>query len=200
MCPTFFKIEKANSPPPYFYMSPFTPFATQVLSVLTVIGQIIIVLAVIFAIFFRKQSNNKILSFVANNGILFAFIVALAATCGSLFYSEIARFTPCELCWFQRIFMYPQVILLGLALIRKDKNIIPYNISLAIIGAPFAIYNYLLQLGFFQSATCSISSSAVSCSTRYTMTFGYITISMMALTAFLLIIVFTLFRRFYSNK
>jgi disulfide bond formation protein DsbB len=158
-------------------------------SILTVLGQVIVVALVILALVYKKQTNNKILNFVSSHGLFFAFIVALIATCGSLFYSEFAFLTPCKLCWFQRIFLYPQVILLGLATLRRDKNIIPYSISMAVIGAGIALYNYLLQWGLFAPGSCSVNA-AEDCSQRIFFNFGYISISTMALTAFLLIIVF----------
>ena len=100
-----------------------TSSVTQVLSILTVIGDILIA-GFLILIIYKLLSKKKVdLDFIKENALLFAFIIALIATSGSLFYSEIAKYTPCKLCWFQRIFMYPQVILLGVALMRKARNI-----------------------------------------------------------------------------
>ncbi|OGF23898.1 hypothetical protein A3H66_01205 [Candidatus Falkowbacteria bacterium RIFCSPLOWO2_02_FULL_45_21] len=109
---------------------------------------------------------------------------------GSLFYPEIAQYAVCRLCWYQRIFMYPQAILLGLAAWRQDKNIALYSIILSAFGALIAAYHYYIQLSGALAAvpSCSAVGYSVSCSERFIMQFGYITIPLMSLTAFLMII------------
>src|SRR3989344_6942904 len=91
-----------------------------------VAGQVAIVAAVLHFIFFRKKPYS-LATFISQRGLLLAFIISLLATSGSLFYSQIAGFEPCQLCWFQRIFMYPQTILLFMALLKRDKKIIDYS-------------------------------------------------------------------------
>lgn len=157
----------------------------QILSILTVLGQII--LAVIIVSFAVKQ--KKILRFFAKYALLFSFIITLVATLGSLYYSEIAGYEPCKLCWIQRILIYPQVILFGIALLKKDKGVILYSLVLSVLGALIAGYQYLLQIGVASPVGCSAGSS-VSCAQRFFMQFGYITIPIMTFTAFLLIISF----------
>lgn len=158
---------------------------TQVLSILIVLAQAAIVLVIVL-LFNRKSSLFK---FIGRDALLFSFIAVLLATLGSLFYSEIAGFEPCKLCWFQRIFMYPQVILLGVALWKKDRGIIPHSITLSSLGAVIAGYHYLLQLGVAPALPCSAVGYSASCSQRFVLQFGYITIPLMALTAFLLVVV-----------
>ncbi|MEK7464217.1 MAG: disulfide oxidoreductase [Patescibacteria group bacterium] len=158
------------------------------LSLLTVLGQILIILLVI-SFFVHKREGNFLLNFFKKYAFIIAFIVALASTLGSLFYSDIAGYEPCKLCWFQRIFMYPQAIILGMALWRKDKNIGIYSLVLSVVGAIIAGYHYLLQLGIAPSLPCSAVGYSVSCSQRFIMEYGYITIPMMSLTAFVLIII-----------
>ncbi|MBW5444867.1 disulfide bond formation protein B [Cohnella sp. CFH 77786] len=127
-------------------------------------------------------------------GILFAFIVSLTATGGSLFLSEVMGYIPCQLCWFQRIFMYPLVLLLGRAAIRDDRGIAGYALPLSVIGAVIASYHYAEQKipGLADIAPCT---AGVPCNTDYLDWFGIITIPLMALTAFLLIIAFLLLSR-----
>lgn len=173
-----------------------TPIITQILSVLTVLGQIIIVFLLVCLIVRKRET----LSFVGRNAILFSFIVALAATLGSLFYSEAAGFEPCKLCWFQRIFMYPQVVLLGLALWKRDYRIAIYSIALSAIGAVIAAYHYLLQIGVAPSVPCSAVGYSVSCSQRFVLQFGYITIPMMAFTAFILILLLQIIQKNLTKK
>lgn len=170
-----------------------TTIVNQTLGVLTILAQIFSVL--LFILFFTKKSLPN---FLKRNFLLIAFIVALGAMAGSLTYSEIIGYEPCKLCWFQRIFMYPQVILLGVALFKKDYKIISYSIALSIIGAIIAGYHYLLQLGVAPSLPCSAIGYSVSCSQRFVMQYGYITIPMMAFSAFILITL--LLASYYQNK
>jgi disulfide bond formation protein DsbB len=171
--------------------------ASLILSSLTVIGQLAVAVA-LFAIITR---NEKIIVFGGRGAVLFSFVVALIATAGSLFYSEIAGFEPCKLCWFQRIFMYPQVILFGIALWKKNETLAVYNsIALSIIGGLIAGYHYLVQIGAAPALPCSAVGYSASCAQRFVMTFGYITIPMMAFTAFMLIIVFMFAKRLYHQK
>lgn len=123
--------------------------------------------------------------FFRDKGVIFAFVVAMAGTLSSLFYSEIAHFAPCLLCTWQRIFLYPQVILLGAALWYKNKKFHVYSILLSVIGGVIALYNTYIQFSGSSILPCGIS---VSCTKRYFLEFGYITIPTMALTGFLLIL------------
>lgn len=111
---------------------------------------------------------------------------ALVALLGSLFYSEILGYTPCDLCWMQRIFMYPLVVIYGVAAIKKDLSIALPGLILSGIGALVSIYHYLIQkLAAFQSIgdVCG----EVPCNLQYVNYFGFITIPFLAATAFILI-------------
>jgi len=160
----------------------------------TVIAQILILLAIFYFVFFRKKYPAG-LQFFSKYGLVFAFLIALIATSGSLFYSQIMGFDPCELCWFQRIFMYPLVVLLGIALFKKDGNITDYALSLSVIGGAISLYhNYMYYSNGGLNALCQLASiDAISCVKRYIFEFGYVTIPLMSLTAFLLIIMFLVF-------
>jgi disulfide bond formation protein DsbB len=120
------------------------------------------------------------------NLLVSAWVISLIATLGSLYFSEVMKFIPCDLCWFQRIFMYPQVILLGLAAIRKEYGIARYSLTLSVIGGTISLYHYLLQkVPFFQEH--AISCGRIPCTGQYINWLGFITIPFLALTAFLLI-------------
>ena len=169
-------------------MSPLVSTANLVLSLATIVGQVIVAVLILNLIIYRGRGYLS--EIIGRYGLLFSFIVAAAATFGSLFYSEIAGFEPCKLCWFQRILMYPQIILLGMAYSKKDKNIANYGIVLSGLGALIAGYHYLLQLGLVPSIACSAVGYSIACSQRFVMNFGYITIPMMSFTAFLMILFF----------
>lgn len=117
---------------------------------------------------------------------IMAWILALIATLGSLYFSEIRGFIPCTLCWYQRIFMYPIVILMGLSLLVKDYNIKRHILSLSIPGFFFALFHVLLQKSSILQSfePCKIG---VSCSTLYINWFGFITIPVLSLTVFFII-------------
>ncbi len=78
-------------------------------------------------------------------GLYLAWVVATVATLGSLYFSEVLGFVPCELCWWQRIFMYPQALLLGLASYRDDRRIIPYLLPLNAVGGSISAFHYLQE-------------------------------------------------------
>lgn len=123
------------------------------------------------------------------NGLLLgsAWMVALVATLGSLYYSEIRHFLPCELCWYQRILMYPLAIILGIAVWRSDFKVRIYALPLAAIGAPISLYHYLVEkVPGFGVTACK---PPVPCNVEYVNYFGFITIAFMALVAFVAIIV-----------
>lgn len=131
---------------------------------------------------------------IRSYGVFFAWIVSLVATGGSLFLSEVLGYMPCSLCWFQRIFMYPLVILLGRAAIRDDRSIVGYAVPLSVIGGLISVYHYAKQKvpGFDEMAPCT---AGVPCGTDYLDWFGVITIPLLALIAFILITVFLLLSR-----
>lgn len=160
-------------------------FVNFFLGVLTVFGQISIVTILILLLL---KKGDSVLDFIANKSLMLTFVVALVATLGSLTYSDILGYIPCKLCWLQRILMYPQVILLGMAIYKKERAILDYVLGLSIVGGIIALYHYMLQLGLVPSLICNAVSSSESCAQRFVMEFGYITIPLMALTAFLMII------------
>ncbi|MDT0190927.1 disulfide oxidoreductase [Exiguobacterium sp. BG5(2022)] len=125
-------------------------------------------------------------SFLEKYGLYLAWLVSLTATLGSLYFSEIREFVPCELCWIQRIFMYPLTILLGIAVFTDDLAVRKYVLPLTIIGGFVSLYHYLVQKvpGFAEIQPCA---QGVPCSGQYINWLGFITIPFLALTAFTLI-------------
>lgn len=129
------------------------------------------------------------------NKLLFlygAWIVSLTATLGSLYLSEIRKFIPCELCWYQRIMMYPLVLILGIATFQGDARVKKYVLPMAVIGAGISLMHYMEQKipGFNGIKPCV---TGVPCSGQYINWFGFITIPFLALIAFILIIIFMCF-------
>lgn len=171
----------------------FTDIVEETLRALTLASGILIAfLALIFASTFVTGKKSEMLASFRNwfsrHYLVLGFIVSLSATLGSLFYSEIMGFAPCVLCWYQRIFMYSQVVLFATAWFAKDGRVAVYSLTLSIVGGAIAAYHYLMQLDLV-SAACSVVGYSASCSEYFAMSYGYITIPMMALTAFALLIV-----------
>lgn len=130
--------------------------------------------------------------FIRENGLHFAWVVALIATLGSLYFSEIMKFYPCKLCWYQRILMYPQVILLGIAAVRRDYKQTIYVLPMTVWGAGISTYHILIQKGILfkeGGAGCG----PIPCDVEYIHWLGFITIPMLALTAFVIISVLCFF-------
>ncbi len=119
-------------------------------------------------------------------GLLLVFLVATAATLGSLFFSEVMGLEPCRFCWFQRILMYPLLPVSAVALLRDDRRAGLYLLPLSLAGMAVATYHVLLQWGFFTEST-ACSKSGPPCSAIDWIAFGFVTIPALSLTAFTLI-------------
>jgi disulfide bond formation protein DsbB len=132
-----------------------------------------------------RALRRILIGILSANALPLAFLVALVSTLGSLYFSEILNYVPCELCWFQRIFMYPQVVIFAIALLRNNRRIFSYTIPLSAIGGSISAYNYWLQLAAANATSCS---GGVSCADIQFLAYGYITIATMALTGFILIV------------
>lgn len=117
-----------------------------------------------------------------------AWAQALAATAGSLYFSEIRDFVPCTLCWYQRILMYPLVVIIAVGIVRRDSGIYWTVLPLSLLGAGIAIYHNLLQQGVISEGVLSCRFG-VPCEAKWIEWLGFITIPMMSLTAFSVITV-----------
>ncbi|PIC56996.1 disulfide bond formation protein B [Sporosarcina sp. P12(2017)] len=115
-----------------------------------------------------------------------AWVVSLVAMFGSLYFSEIKGYIPCELCWYQRIFMYPLALILGIGTFQNDSSVKKFVLPLALIGGSISFMHYLEQKipGFGGIKPCV---SGVPCSAQYINWFGFITIPFLALVAFVII-------------
>ncbi len=104
---------------------------------------------------------------------------------GSLYYSEIANFIPCTLCWYQRILMYPLVLIILVGIINRDEYLPTYVLPFSIIGIFVSAYHYLVQRGVFSHpASCA---AGIPCDMSWVNYLGFISIPFMALTAFIMI-------------
>jgi disulfide bond formation protein DsbB len=132
----------------------------------------------------NKKDIRESLMFVA-------FAASVIAMFGSLYFSEIRQYEPCELCWYQRILMYPFVVILGIATAIKDYRITLYTMILSIIGAGISLYHYGIQKLSFLTETAP-ACGRVPCTGAYINWFGFITIPFLALIAFIIIFICSL--------
>lgn len=118
------------------------------------------------------------------------FLVAAIATGGSLFFSEVASFVPCELCWFQRICMYPLSILLLFLAVHRDNRAARYLFVFPLVGGGISIYHLLVENHVVAQASACLVSAPGGCATKWIDEFGFMTIPTLALTGFVLLIEF----------
>lgn len=167
------------------------PTMTLLFALLAIAANIATIVIVVMAVGGRFSSSlrtqrDSLFDSMAGYELWFAFTVALVATLGSLYLSEIAHFEPCRLCWYQRIAMYPLPLILGIAAVRRDGGVWVYAAPIAAIGALIAGYHYLIQrMPQLDSGSCS---TGVPCTAAYVERFGFITIPYMAASAFLLVL------------
>lgn len=123
---------------------------------------------------------------VSTKVIFLCFLIASGATLGSLFFSDVMEFIPCNMCWYQRIFMYPLVIIFLVNLLYPDNSVYKYAFPIVTIGLFFAIYHNLLMFGIIPESIVPCASG-IPCSTEYINWFGFITIPFLSLTAYLML-------------
>ncbi len=120
------------------------------------------------------------------NALYIAWITAVVSMLGSLYFSDVLGLVPCSLCWYQRIVMYPLVLIIGIGIIKKDKHFYDYALPLSIMGGAMAFYQNLLYYNVVSErlAPCTFG---ISCVTRYISLLGFLDIPLLALFAFIII-------------
>jgi disulfide bond formation protein DsbB len=125
----------------------------------------------------QKRKLNDVLPYLA-------WFVALVATVGSFFFSEVMQLPPCVLCWYQRIAMYPLVIIIGVGIVTHDRRMKNYALPVCLIGLAISVYHNLLYYDLIPESITPCTEG-VSCTSRQIEWFGFITIPLMALAAFI---------------
>ena len=154
---------------------------SALLAVLAAAGSLVIFVSLV-----AGSRGEVLLGGVRDVALWIAFAVAGTAMVGSLYFSEVAEYVPCKLCWYQRIAMYSLAVVLLVAAIKRDRGVTKYALPLAIIGAGISTYHYLLE--WFPSIETDVCSIDVPCTTIWFREFGFATLSFMALSGFVLII------------
>ena len=181
-------------------MKPLTEPVVQIVSAFALVGQVFLVVMVVLAVtglFFgpSRRAFDWLRVGLRGSELWIAFVIALLATAGSLFFSEYSNFIPCKLCWYQRYAMYPLVPILLLAAIFKHRLVAWFALAVAVVGAGVATWHRYVEANpSLESQGCKTSGGG-GCATNWL--FGlapldYITVPTLALTAFALIIFFLL--------
>jgi len=169
-----------------------TDTVTLFFALLATLAQALVVVALVLAVGARvspaiARAKAAVVAQVAPQALALAAAVALVATLGSLYLSEVAGFPPCRLCWFQRIAMYPLVVVLGVAALRRDGGARLTGGILAGIGVAISVWHLLIErYPTLESGSCDPQNP---CSIKWVEEFGYLTIPAMALSGFALILV-----------
>lgn len=156
------------------------------------------VLSVALIALILAKKSNLFTRWFHKNALSIAFVVALGGMTGSLIYSEVIGYTPCALCWYQRILMYPQVFLALIAMTKKfSKEVFFYIRGLSFIGAVFALYHSIIKMTGVAPIPCSAYAvDGADCVKQLVFEFGYINIPMMSFTLFVFLIVLS----YYGTK
>jgi disulfide bond formation protein DsbB len=161
-----------------------TETVTLFLALLAVVAQVAAVVGLVLLATGRRQ---LLTANIGPQALALAACVALVATLGSLYFSEVANFTPCKLCWYQRIAMYPLAPMLALAAARRDHGFRVYGMAAAAIGAVISTYHVILER--YPTLESSVCDPTNPCTLIWVKRFGYLTIPGMALSGFALILV-----------
>jgi disulfide bond formation protein DsbB len=174
-----------------------------VLAALGVVGQVLAGLLLLVGLLWLvglRRPLAAIRSAIWGYELWLAFLVAAIATGGSLFFSEIADFIPCELCWYQRICMYPIALLTLLMALANDHRAARYLLPLPLAGAGVSIYHLLVENGVVEQSQACLVSAPGGCATKWINEFGYVTIPTLALTGFALTFAFLVFAVFDTRE
>jgi disulfide bond formation protein DsbB len=178
-------------------LGPVTEFLATTLALLAVALQAIVVgfvlvvaLAPVWAP--ARRARDGVRALLSGAELALAWIVAVVATLASLYFSEVADFIPCQLCWYQRIAMYPLAVILFLAALARDVRGAYYAVALPVVGAAVAVYHIYVEYNPEQESPCCRIGAP--CSTKWIEELGYVTLPVLALTAFATIAVLLLLR------
>ena len=133
------------------------------------------------------------------NILFLAWFVAAASTLGSLFFSYVMGFAPCVLCWYQRIFLFPLVLVLAAGLFPFERKVVKFALPLAIAGWLTALYHNLLYAGIIPESIRPCSQG-VSCTEEYIKLFGFMSIPMLSLLSFSTIVALLIFLKRMTSK
>ena len=168
-------------------------FLNHYLSIATLLGFVVCIIWLFGIVFFLNAKKEvRLFSVIAKYALPLGFFSTFFSTLMSLYYSDYLGVLPCGLCWFQRVFIYPQVFLFALAWYRKDLKIFLYSTVLSLVGIIIATYHEYLQLGYSELVPCPTIASTIDCAKPTFIEFGFITFPFMAFVLFAFLILLSL--------
>ena len=164
-----------------------------------ILATLLIAVITLLAFGFFRKDNNAFLRYIKKNALNLYLVLLVLAVIGSLYYSEIALFTPCKLCWIQRIFIFPQILLILVAKCKKDLTTIwSYLAWMTGFALAFSLlHNYIYYFGKELSGTCD---AAASCKAYYVYEYGFVTIPFMALGLLFSLSTILIVRKYYKGN
>ena len=168
---------------------------TSILALASLLGSVGVWALRLVSLFSKPAA--KLVRDIGDVTLPLAAMVAIGATLGSLYFSEIANFTPCKLCWWQRIAMFPLSIVLSIAAWRRDALVRRYVLPVAIIGLGVSVYHYIIEwFPTLEKTSCDLEAP---CTQVWFRTFGFSSLAFMAGCGFIAIITFLLCPRNLDN-
>ncbi len=147
-------------------------------------GIIAFLLTAILLIDLKRERALK--AYINHFGLRIAFFIALGSSAMALIYSEVFGFVPCGFCWLERIFLFPQVVLLGVAIYIKDTRIALYGLVLSVVGLIISLYHHYIQVGGTAFVKCP-TAGATDCAKRIMFEFDFMTFPLVAAAGFVLL-------------
>ncbi|MEZ0209035.1 MAG: disulfide bond formation protein B [Candidatus Paceibacterota bacterium] len=163
---------------------------------LTLIGLACVAIWIVdllFATFWMPNWKKRVFAVVERFALPAGFFISLFAMLGSLYYSYYLHIPACELCWFARVFIYPQVFIFGLAWHKQDRRIFDYIMMLSGVGIAIGLYHQFLQMGYDLYKPCAAIPFAADCSVPTFIEYGFVTYPLMGVVtlAFTFLLAFT---------
>lgn len=154
---------------------------------LVVVGTLVLQILAVVGLVMLFVAPNRASRWVGEHATLISFVLVFVSSLVSLYYENVLGFAACELCWYQRIFIMSQVVVLGIALYRRDVAALVYAVGLSMVGLLFAIYQVFVLPFLASSYICE--PGEISCLEPYVTGFGYISIPVMSLTLLVALLV-----------
>ena len=181
-------------------MAEYVHYFNLILGIFAIVLQFLCVfsLVLLFLVSDKNKFKNYFFSLVSEHFLFIGFIISFFSTALSLFYSEILGYAACFLCWLQRIFLFPQVVLFGIAYLKEDKKVAHYAFPLLFSGFLISLYHNFIY--YFSKSLAPCDASGVSCVQRFVNEIGGdISIPMFSLTMFLALITLLSVVRFFKK-
>ena len=162
--------------------------AVQMFSALLAVAAIGWSLLLMWAIFAgsKGETGRAVLQVARDNAMRFSLLLAGVSMVGSLYFSEVAHYAPCKLCWYQRVCMYSVAVISLVAVIRRERSAAPYVLTLSLVGLVVSTYHYFVE--WFPQLESRVCAVDVPCTTIWFRELGFLTMPSMAGIAFIAII------------